>query len=177
MYQRQHPEARLQRWWSPTQFAERVTDATTRPDGHGVWTEDDEQVAFCLEHDTGTMSHPDRAAKLAGYRGLRDKGMAWPVLFWLPTAAVEANFRYHLAGRSRGVLVATASRDYAADHGGPAGPVWHVVGNGRRRLRLSELPGPVGTDGGDAAAARRPGRPAPDEDPLYLLHSDAYPPG
>jgi Replication-relaxation len=177
VHQRRHPEARLQRWWSPTRFAERVTDATTRPDGHGVWVEDDEPVGFFLEHDTGTMSHPDRAAKLPGYRSLRNKGMAWPVLFWLPTAAIETNLRRHLAGRTGGVLVATASRANAADHGGPAGPVWHVIGNGRRRLRLAELPGPVGTgdDAGDAAAAKRPGPPTPDEDPLYLLHADAHP--
>lgn len=99
--------------------------------------------------------------------------MAWPVLFWLPTATVEANLHRHLAGRTGAVLVATASRDYAAAHGGPAGPVWHAVGNGGRRLRLSELPGPVGSGAGDAGKANHPGPPTPEDDPLYLLRPEA----
>jgi hypothetical protein len=161
---RTHPGARLARWWSAARIFKKVNH-NTHPDGHGVWREADREVAFFLEHDTGTMSHPDRAAKLAGYRTLRDKnGPAWPVLFWLPSTAIETHLHEHLAGGTLGVIVATAARDHAAQHGGPAGPVWTVVGDGGRRLRPCELPGPIGAGG-----AYHPGPPEPDEDPLHLL--------
>jgi len=62
--------------------------------------------------------------------------------------------------------VATAARDAVAGHG-PAGPVWRVAGNGRRRLRLAELPCQLGEPG-----AYHPGPPAPEQDPLYLLRDD-----
>ncbi|SRR6266540_1550912 len=168
-HSRHHPQTRLTRWWSAGRTFAKV-DHNTRPDGHGVWRDGDREVAFFLEHDTGTMSHPARAAKLLGYRTLQDKGAAWPVLFWLPSTTVETNLHQHLAGGSRGVTVATAARVHAADHGGPAGPVWKVVGNGRRRLRLADLPGPVGP-----GSAYHPGPPQPDEDPLFLLRDDAQP--
>src|SRR6266540_2186442 len=170
---RTHPQARLARWWSAARIFAKVNH-NTRPDGHGVWRDGDRQVAFFLEHDTGTESHPARAAKLVGYRTLRDKGMAWPVLFWLPTTTIETHLHRHLADHAdgtRGIVVATAARDHAAQHGGPAGPVWRMVGNGRRRLRLAELPGPVGPTG----LAYHPGPPEPQEDPLYLLRDDTDP--
>ncbi len=170
---RTHPQARLARWWSAARIFAKVNH-NTRPDGHGVWRDGDRQVAFFLEHDTGTESHPARAAKLVGYRTLRDKGMAWPVLFWLPTTTIETHLHRHLADHAdgtRGIVVATAARDHAAQHGGPAGPVWRMVGNGRRRLRLAELPGPVGPTG----LAYHPGPPQPQEDPLYLLRDDTDP--
>jgi len=173
VYARTHPEARLARWWSSARTFAKVNH-NTRPDGHGVWHDGDTQVAFFLEHDTGTESHTVRAEKLAGYRTLRDRGIAWPVLFWLPTTAIETHFHQHLtarAGQTGGVLVATAARDHAHRHGGPAGPVWKIVGNGRRRLRLAQLPGPIGT----AGLAYHPGPPEPAEDPLYLLRDDTDP--
>jgi hypothetical protein len=170
VHTRTHPDTRLARWWSAGAVFAKVNH-NTRPDAHGVWREGDREVAFFLEHDTGSEDHPDRAAKLPGYRLLREKHMQWPVLFWLPTTTIETNLHRYLAGRTRGVLVATASRDYAGAHGGPAGPVWKVVGNGRRRLRLPELHGPVGPSG----VAYHPGPPEPDEDPLYLLRDDAVP--
>jgi hypothetical protein len=166
VHSRAHTDTRLTRWWSSAHIA-RVIDRNTRPDGHGVWTEGDRRVAFFLEHDTGTAHHPDRAAKLASYATVRDAGgPAWPVLFWLPTTAIETRLHQYLAGATRGLLVATAARDRADEHG-PAGPVWHLVGNGRRRLRLAELPDRL-TEGG----AYHPGAPTPNEDPLYLLRDD-----
>lgn len=168
---RTHPEARLARWWSPARTFAKINHGT-RPDGHGVWREHDAQVAFFLEYDTGTESHPTRAAKLAGYRTLHQQQLHWPVLFWLPTTAIETNVHQHLAGQSTGVLVATAARNHATDHGGPAGPVWQIIGDDRTsRLRLAQLPGPVGTPG----LAYHPGPPEPDEDPLYLLADDTAP--
>jgi hypothetical protein len=46
-----------------------------------------------------------------------------------------------------------------------------VAGNGRRRLRLAQLPGTVRP----AGLAYHPGLPVPEEDPLYLLRDDAEP--
>jgi len=165
VHTRSHPDSQLARWWPAGRTYQKVNH-NTRPDAHGVWREGDREVAFFLEHDTGTEDHTVRAAKLTGYLTLRNNSMPWPVLFWLPTTAIETNLHRHLARGTHGVLVATAGRDRAAQHGGPAGPVWKVVGNGRRRLRLSELPGPVGPSG----IAYHPDPPEPDEDPLYLLH-------
>ncbi|WP_328469107.1 replication-relaxation family protein [Actinoplanes sp. NBC_00393] len=168
VHARTQPVARLARWWSAAKTYAKVNH-NTRPDGHGVWVDGEKQVAFFLEHDTGTEAHAVRAGKLPGYRTLHDKGgMSWPVLFWLPTTAIEQHLHDHLTARpggAEGVIVATAARDYAAEHGGPAGPVWHLVGHGSQRRRLAQLPGPVGTGG----QAYHPGPPAADEDPLHLL--------
>ena len=93
------------------------------------------------------------------------------MLFWLPTTARETNLHRRLNGAARGLIVATAARDRrsAAGHG-PAGPVWKVAGNGRRRLRLAELPCRLGQAGG-----YNPGPPTPEQDPLYLLRDDIDP--
>jgi hypothetical protein len=160
---RQHPDTRLARWWSPRRIAAAV-DHNVRPDGHGVWSENGRQVAWFLEHDTGSCAHSVLTGKLAAYRKLvTGGGPAWPVLFWLPTTARENNLHRRLGGAARGLVVATAARDTAAEHG-PAGPVWKVVGNGRRRLRLAELPGQLGQTG-----PYHPGPPTDEQDPLHLL--------
>ncbi|MCY1144024.1 replication-relaxation family protein [Actinoplanes sp. Pm04-4] len=164
-HSRAHPHTRLTRWWSAARtFA--TINHNTRPDAHGVWRDGARQAAFFLEHDTGTESHPVRAAKLAGYRTLGDKGLSWPVLFWLPSITVETHLHQHLERHTggHGVTVATAARDYAATHGGPAGPVWRMPGD-THRLPLAALPGPTGPGG----LAYHPGPPAAEEDPLYLL--------
>ncbi|GLL03713.1 replication-relaxation family protein [Dactylosporangium matsuzakiense] len=171
-HSRSHPGTRLARWWPAGRTYTKVNH-NTKPDGHGVWTDGEREVAFFLEHDTGTESHTARAAKLTGYRTLQDKGPAWPVLFWLPSTAIEAHLHRHLTGLdggTRGVPIATAARDYAGSHGGPAGPVWSVVDGGRQRLRLAELSGPLGPEG-----PFHPGPPRPDEDPLFLMRDEAPP--
>jgi hypothetical protein len=166
---REHSDTRLARWWSGRTFAGKVQNIV-RPDGHGVWSEDGRQVGFLLEYDTGTEVHSVLKGKLAAYRKLTaDGGPAWPVLFWLPTTAREANFHRRLNGAARGLIVATAAWDAAAGHG-PAGPVWKVAGNGRRRLRLAELPCRWGEAGG-----YHPGPPTPEQDPLYLLRDNGDP--
>ena len=107
------------------------------------------------------------ARKVAAYRAVHaGGGPAWPVLFWLPSTLRETHLHKRLNGSARGLVVATAARDAAAEHG-PAGPVWRLVGNGRRRLRLSELPCQMGQPG-----AYHPGPPTPTDDPLYHLHTD-----
>jgi hypothetical protein len=164
---RGHPDTRLVRWWPSRRIAAAV-DHNVRPDGHGAWREHDRLVAFFLEHDTGTEVHAVLTrGKLAAYRKLvAAGGPAWPVLFWLPTTARETNLHRRLNGAARGLIVATAARDAAAGHG-PAGPVWRVAGNGRRRLRLAELPCQLGEPG-----AYHPGPPTAEQDPLYLLLDD-----
>lgn len=52
-HSRNHPDTRLTRWWPSRRIAAAV-DHNIRPDGHGVWSEADRQVAFFLEYDTGT---------------------------------------------------------------------------------------------------------------------------
>jgi hypothetical protein len=168
---RQHPDTRLARWW-PSRRITAAVDHNVRPDGHGVWSEGDgehvRRVAFFVELDTGSCVHSVLTGKLAAYRRLvAGGGPLWPVLFWLPTAAREANFHRRLGGAAHGLIVATAARDAAAGHG-PAGPVWKVAGNGRRRLRLAELPCRLGQPG-----AYHPGPPTAEDDPLYLLRDDA----
>jgi hypothetical protein len=166
---RQDCDTRLARWWSGRTFAGKVQNIV-RPDGHGVWSEDGRQVGFLLEYDTGTEVHSVLTGKLAAYRKLiADGGPAWPVLFWLPTTARETNFHRRLNGAARGLIVATATRAAAVEYG-PAGPVWKVAGNGRRRLRLAELPCRWGEAGG-----YNPGPPTPEQDPLYLLRDDIDP--
>jgi hypothetical protein len=168
-HSRTRPRARLLRWWSAAHIA-RAVNHNSHPDGHGVWRDGDRVVAFFLEHDNGTESHPVRAAKLAAYRTVRDKdGPAWPVLFWLPNRVQEAHLHDYLAGDTGGLVVATAARDAAAGPG-PAGPVWRVVGDSRARLRLADLPDRP-ADGGPY----HPGPPDPEDDPLYLLCDDPDP--
>lgn len=165
VHARTHPGSALLRWWSSARTASAINH-NSRPDSHGVWREDDRLVAFFLEHDTGTETIGTLTRKVAAYRAVRaGGGPAWPVLFWLPTSARETNLHKRLNGSARGLLVATAARDAAET--GPAGPVWRLAGNGRRRLRLSELPCQMGQ-----AGAYHPGPPTPTDDPLYHLHAD-----
>jgi hypothetical protein len=171
---RHHSDTRLARWWSSAHTAAAL-GRRVHPDGHGVWRDGGREVGFFLEFDTGGESLAVVAAKLAPYRRLRiDGGPAWPVLFWLPTAAREANLHKRLAGMAPlGVTVATASREHAAQTAsagptGPAGPAWKIAGNGRRRLHLAELPSHPGQPG-----PYHPGPPSPDQDPLHLLCDDS----
>ncbi len=165
---RRQPDTRLTRWWPSARIAAAL-GRRVHPDGHGVWRDGAPEVGFFLEFDTGTESLATVAAKLAPYRRLRiDGGPAWPVLFWLPTTARETNLHKRLSGMAPlGVTVATANREQAAETG-PAGPVWKVAGNGRRRLHLAELPSQPGQPG-----PYHPGPPTPQQDPLHLLLNDA----
>ena len=131
--------ARLARWWNEAACRE-ATANVVRPDGHGVWTVGGRTVPFWLEMDLGTEALHRVAAKLTGYAALGPR-RAYPVAFWLPTAAREANLHAHLsrAGIPDGVSVATAADDYAAEHGGPAGAVWRLPGH-PGRLTLADLP-------------------------------------
>lgn len=168
---RTRPEARLLRWWSTARTASAL-GRRVYPDGHGVWGHRDRQVGFFLEYDTGTEPISVLLDKIRTYRALhRDGGPDYPVLFWLPTRAREANLHERLkALRRNGLTIATASRaDTIASDEGPAGAVWHLARNGRvrngpERLSLADLPSSPG-----AAGPYHPGPPRPDDDPLRLL--------
>src|SRR5207249_2721381 len=74
--------------------------------------------------------------KLTGYAHLGPR-LAYPVLFWLPNSAREANL-HHLLSRTGvpdGLTVGTGTPDIEAAHGagsGPAGRVWRVTGRAGR---------------------------------------------
>jgi hypothetical protein len=167
-HSRHHHDTRLTRWWSGAHTAAAL-GRRVYPDGHGVWRDGQREVGFFLELDTGTEALKVVAAKLAPYRRLRlDGGPSWPVVFWLPSVAREANLHKRLTGMAPlGVTVATASPEQAAE-AGPTAAVWKVAGNGRRRLALAELPSHPGQPG-----PYHPGPPTVEQDPLYRLLADA----
>ncbi|MGA5304573.1 replication-relaxation family protein [Nucisporomicrobium flavum] len=136
---RGHDNIRLGRWWNEARCRQAV-GTVVRPDGHGVWVAAGHGVPFWLETDLGSETLSRVAGKLDGYAVL-PRARAYPVLFWLPTAAREANLHAHLArtGVPDGVRVATAVADHAAEVGGPAGPVWRVTGT-PGRVTLADLP-------------------------------------
>lgn len=145
---RTHPGYRLARWWAEPR-ATRAAGRLVRPDGHGVWCDPAcRAVGWWLEHDTGTEPLRRVVAKLADYATLAGTDWGLPVLFWLPTSLREAHLADRMAttGIPSGLTVATAAADYAADHGGPAGPVWHTPGRAAR-VALADLP-PLPTDHG-----------------------------
>lgn len=135
---RTDPSTRLDRWWNEARCREEV-GTVVRPDGHGVWNVGGQAVPFWLEGDLGTETLSRVVGKLDGYAKLPPP-RSYPVLFWLPTAAREANLHAHLArtGVPDGLTVATAADDHAADTGGPAGAVWRVVGE-PGRVSLADL--------------------------------------
>jgi hypothetical protein len=137
------PGARLGRWWNESRSAQACGNLA-RPDGHGVWVVGGRTVPFWLEMDLGTEVLARVVAKLDGYAALGAR-RAFPVLIWVPTTVRETNFYTALtrAGVPAGLVVATAADDYAPAHGGPAGPVWHPVGQ-PGRVALADLPVPGG---------------------------------
>jgi hypothetical protein len=137
---RSHDEARLLRWLSES-GARELTGGHVRPDAHGVWAVDGVRVPFWLETDLGTETLGRVVAKLPGYATLTGSRVGFPVLVWLGNEVREANLHAAMAraGVPAGLLVATACADHAADHGGPAGPVWLVAG-ARDRVSLAGLP-------------------------------------
>src|SRR2546423_276754 len=120
-----------------------------------------------VEHDNNAEALGRLVAKLVPYRRLRAEGRpGGPVLFWLPSAAREANLHQRLAGvNPGGLLVATAARGSVAQAGlGPADAVWRRVGNGRHRVNLADLPSMTGDTTG-----LNPPALTPTDDPLHLL--------
>ncbi len=107
-YARTHPHARLTRWWSAGHLQDPhalQADAGDllwtfipgiRPDGHGIFTDNDHTTPFFLEHDTGTETLTQLVDKMPRYHDLGHAlRLWWPVLFWLPSPTREHNL--HLA--------------------------------------------------------------------------------
>ena len=138
---RRNPSTRLDRWWS-----EKTTTAqflTVRPDGHGLWTENDHTIGFFLEVDQGTEALNRLPTKLASYTRLAaTTGIRYPILFWLTSTNREEHLhtllRHHTEDRN--VPVATATRDTD-----PAHAVW-LPTHGYQRITLAELPNDHGRD-------------------------------
>ncbi|MBM0227266.1 MULTISPECIES: replication-relaxation family protein [Micromonospora] len=119
----------------------RAYQPRVRPDGYGLWAENAVTVPIFLEYDTGGEQLSVLAGKLVGYRELfATIGRAWPVLFWLHSAARERNLRRLLVDAPLQVPVATGARDHAVTAGlSPAEAVWVVAGGGGQRRQLTDL--------------------------------------
>jgi hypothetical protein len=158
--------AALTRWWS-----ERTTAAAfghrIKPDGHGVWTDGDQETGFFLELDRGTEPIGRLVDKLASHRKLRaEGGPQYPILFVLPSRLREQHLHRRLADRPEPTLiVATTSPESGGD---PADSVWRLAGNGRHRLALAELPSSHGQPG-----PLSPGPARPEHHPLRLVFGSA----
>ncbi|MFI2649682.1 replication-relaxation family protein [Micromonospora fulviviridis] len=154
---RTHPNSRLDRWQPASAFHDpgvfyrkggdpqlmvHGPSGVPRPDGAGVWIEQDRSVPFFLEYDTGRERLDILAEKIAKYERLYAMSTwAWPVLFHLPSARREANLHYRLAGTTPRAFIATTTADLRAATGAsPAEQVWHLVGLGAGRRRLIDLP-------------------------------------
>jgi hypothetical protein len=145
-HERTHPGAVLHAWWPDTRLVAfsppgSFAYGTVRADALGLWTEHGQTVAFYLEHDTGTENLTVLTDKLAGYRDLvRRGGPAWPLLFWLHSAAREVHLHDRLTDNAdaRWFPIATAARDRLHDQS-PAEAIWQLHGHGPPR-RLAELP-------------------------------------
>jgi hypothetical protein len=143
---RQHG-GQLQRWLSAAQCAQPwalgdVPFPGVKPDGHGVWAENDTVTPFYLEWDSGTEPLPVLTDKISQYhRQMQHRLHRWPVLISLHSAVRERNLHHRLATTPTRVVVATSSRDQlTTGQLSPADQVWLVHGGGTiGRLRLAEL--------------------------------------
>ncbi|MGN9778807.1 replication-relaxation family protein [Micromonospora sp. H33] len=154
---RTHPDTRLDRWQPASAFHDpgvfyrsggdpqmmvRGATGLPRPDGAGVWTEQDRSVPFFLEYDTGRERLDVLTAKIGKYERLYAMSTwAWPVLFHLPSARREANLHHRLADTRPRAIIATTTADLRATTGtSPAEQVWQLSGLGAGRHRLIDLP-------------------------------------
>jgi len=169
-------------WWPETRCA-RLWGDLARPDAYARWRENDAEIEFFLEYDTGTEPLTRVAGKLHDYHRLAAAtAITTPVLFWFPTPAREAAARHALAAtlaalaRPESVPVATTTaQPTAAPRAGrataapdsPAGDRWLTLDPGRRpethgtqpgqRVRLAQLTWPY-TGSGAPGAHTGPGR-------------------
>ena len=143
---RAHPATKLVRWWSPQQasapyaFGFAVV-ARLIPDAHGIWTDSDHAMGWFLEYDTGTEPLTRLVDKLTRYSEfVNTGGPAFPVLFWLHSAAREHRLHQRLRAAPTAVPVATAARDHSGPRH-PAEAIWTLHGDAGPRRRLADLPG------------------------------------
>jgi hypothetical protein len=155
-HERTHAGALLARWLPASAFHSKgaffhsgddpgtmLLKNVPRPDGHGIWVEDDIEVPFLLEMDLATESLGILTDKVDSYDTLASMtNWRWPVLFWLPSARRELNLHHAVAefGVRRAIL-ATTTTEYAGVSGlSPAETVWWLHGRQGERVRLSDLP-------------------------------------
>jgi hypothetical protein len=133
---RRTPGARLVRWWSERDTSRRYHQRI-HPDGHALWHADNTTIGMFLEYDTGTEDLTRLVRKLDAYDQLTaDGGPAYPVLFWLHSAAREHHL-HDVLGERRHAGAALAATAVRGTHD-PAAPVWTL--DGRRRLTLTQMP-------------------------------------
>ncbi|GAB3970893.1 replication-relaxation family protein [Plantactinospora veratri] len=153
-YARTHPGAELRRWLPESACGRagaftspddpglvRAYQPRIRPDGYGLWAEDGAEVPVFVEYDSGGEQLSVLLGKLAGYQELfATIRRAWPVLFWLHSAARERNLRRLLAEEPPPLPLATGARDHAASAGlSPADAVWAIAYGDGQRYRLVDL--------------------------------------
>jgi hypothetical protein len=120
---RSQPGSELALWWSARRCAGRW-GSIVRPDGYGVWRENDRRTAFLFEYDNGTERIFRLADKVDRYQQLfTATGQRVWVLFVFQGPGREAQARRVLA-RS-GVPVATMHLRLSASM---SDPVWAPVG-------------------------------------------------
>ena len=166
-YARVHPQASLDRWWNAARCQQRgafrdpeeddltvlAYQAKVRPDGHGIWTEQDRQVSFFVEYDNNTEPLWKLLDKINGYAVMAKMYQrAWPVLFSLHSAARERHFHQELSADGVRYPVATAARDNIPKTGRCAAEaVWWLHRRDGALLRLADLASTV-IDSRDQAA-------------------------
>ncbi|GAA4102285.1 replication-relaxation family protein [Nonomuraea soli] len=138
---RHTPTATLKAWLSEKECGKQWGDLA-RPDAYGCWSDNNRQIDFFLEHDTGTETLKRVAAKLLAYRNLADATrLSTPVLFWLPNPTRETNLRKLLATHVHDHEIPVATAVHTTTGDGPAGPCWlpaHAE-TGQPRMRLADL--------------------------------------
>jgi hypothetical protein len=129
---RHHPSSVLVEWWSERRCAAEWGDLV-RPDGYGIWTDQERSVGFFVEYDTGSEPLARVAAKLSGYADLAlAEGIARPVLFWLASAGREPGLQQAIGRPPVPAATATVGND-------PGAPVWLPTGGSGARRRLTDL--------------------------------------
>jgi len=145
---REHGGGELQSWLSEQEVTGRLylstweAERSPHPDGLGIWAEDDRDICFLLEHDTGSEHLPQLAGKLPGYAEHARHNIICkaPLLFCFPTPRREQTARKALAatGASLDLQIATAALDPRVTC--PAcGPAWMPLHGGHGPMRLIDL--------------------------------------
>lgn len=154
-YARTRPDTALQRWLSTAgclqygALRDPDDDSLTtwgyrpsvRPDGHGVWTDEDATVSFFLEYDTGTETVGRLVDKISGYEALAGVYQrVWPVLFSLHSAIRERHLHQQLSAAGVRYPIATTARDDSQLAGrSPAESVWWLHRHDGGLLGLTDL--------------------------------------
>ncbi len=152
---REHGNGELLRWDSEREAAEFLysqyadLDSSAQPDGLGIWAENDRDICFLLEYDTGTEHLAQLADKLHRYAEHVRYNIAFkmPILFCFPTPRREQSARKELTAASRDlqIQIATAARDprVTCPAGGTPWMALHGTHSPMRLIDLTDvLPGP-----------------------------------